>query len=730
MARSRNARSIVFPSLLLVLAAAILGLPSACTAQKTAPAAPQAKAAAPRLVYPEARVVDVADDYHGTRVPDPYRWLEDPDSEETRAWVKAECDLTFPWLHAIPQRKKILARLTELWNYEKFGLPRKEGGRYFFTRNDGLQNQSVLYWTASLEAEPKVLLDPNTLSEDGTVALAGLAVSRDGKYAAYGISRAGSDWTEFFVREVDTGKDLPDHLQWIKFSGASWDAEGKGFYYSRYDAPEEGEGLRQANYFHKLYYHALGTDQARDRRVYERTDHKDWNINGTVTPDGRYLLIVVGKGTDRRNLVFYKALDGTDGKVKPLVPEFEAQYRYIANDGPLFWFYTDLDAPMGKVIALDLEHPEKDALPTVIPEAKEALRDVGMVHDTFIASYLKDACTQVKLFDRKGRFLRELPLPGLGTAGGFTGKRTDTETFFRYTSYTDPGSIYRLDLETGACTLFRRSPLHFDPADYVTERVFYRSKDGTRVPLFLSYKKGLERNGRSPTLLYGYGGFDIAITPHFSVANLVWMEMGGLYAVACIRGGGEYGEAWHEAGMKHKKQNGFDDFIAAAEWLIREQYTSTPRLAIAGGSNGGLLVGACMVQRPDLFGACLPAVGVMDMLRFHKFTIGWAWVSDYGSPDDPEDFKYLYAYSPYHNIEDGVSYPATLILTADHDDRVVPGHSFKFAARLQAAQGGDAPILIRIQRKAGHGGGKPTAMRIEEAADRLAFLVKVLHMEE
>lgn len=679
--------------------------------------------------YPAAPLSEQTDNYHGTEVKDPYRSLEDPDTPETRAWVEAENALTFGFLEKIPARAALRARLTELWNYERYGMPSRKGERYFYGRNDGLQNQGVLYVSEGLDGTPRVLLDPNTLSEDGTVALAGYSISEDGTRMAYGLSQAGSDWTEWHVRNVDTGEDLADHLKWVKFSGASWAKDGSGFYYARYDAPPPGEELQQANYFQKLFFHAVSTAQDADVLVYERPDEKEWGFGGYVTEDGDYLIIGIRQGTESKNRVFYKPLTAPDAPVVELLNEFDAQYGFMGNDGPLFWFRTDKDAPRGRVIAVDTHSPDPAGWQTLIPEAAETLNGVGVVGEQFVANYLKDAATLIKFYTLNGEFVRDLGLPGLGSAGGFGGKRTDTETFYSYTSYTVPGTIYRYDVPTGVSTVYRQSNVAFDPAAYETTQVFCPSRDGTRIPLFLTHKKGLTLDGTNPTYLYGYGGFDVSLTPSFSPGQVVWLERGGILAVANLRGGGEYGQAWHEAGKKANKQNVFDDFIGCAEWLIAHKYTSTPKLAISGGSNGGLLVGACLIQRPDLFGACLPAVGVLDMLRFQKFTIGWAWTSDYGSSDNPEDFAYLYAYSPLHNIKPGTAYPPTLITTGDHDDRVVPAHSFKFAAALQAAQSGDAPLLIRIETRAGHGAGKPIAKVIEETADRWAFLVKVLGME-
>ncbi len=680
------------------------------------------------FVYPKARRCDQVDDYHGVKLLDPYRWLEDPDSAESRAWIEAENKLTFGFLEAIGQRPAIKKRLTKLWNYEKHGTPYKKGGRYFFSKNDGLQNQSVLYTMTSLAGEAKVLLDPNKLSEDGTIALTGYAISEDGRYMAYGLSRAGSDWHEWKVREIETVRDLDDHLEWVKFSGASWTHDGKGFFYSRYPEPSEKTKLQDANYYHKLYYHRIGTPQSQDVIVYERPDQKEWGFGGSVTEDGRYLIIDVWKGTERKNLILYKDLTKPGGPVVELIGEFEAEYGFIGNDGPVFWFRTDLSAPRGRVVAIDTRKPEGSNYKTLIPQTSDTLRSVSAVGNHFVANYLHDAHSKAKVFDLAGRFVRDVVFPGIGSGGGFGGRLDDPETFYSYTSFTVPRTIYRYDVSTGKSEVFRRPKVDFDPTGYETRQVFYESRDGILVPMFITHRKGLKLNGQNPTYLYGYGGFNIAITPSFRVSNLVWMEMGGVYAVANIRGGGEYGKEWHDAGKKLEKQTVFDDFISAAEWLIANKYTSTPKLAIAGASNGGLLVGACMTQRPDLFGACLPAVGVMDMLRFHKFTIGWAWTSDYGSAENPVEFKALFAYSPLHRISPGTAYPATFITTADHDDRVVPAHSFKFAATLQAAQSGLAPTLIRIQTKAGHGAGKPTTMRIEEAADKLSFLVKTLDM--
>ncbi|MEO0848017.1 MAG: prolyl oligopeptidase family serine peptidase [Cyanobacteria bacterium J06648_1] len=681
------------------------------------------------LIYPDTERVAQSDNYHGLEVKDPYRWLEDPDSDATKQWVQAQNEVTNGYLATIPARDRLKQRLTQLWDYEKYGIPFRRGDRYFYFKNDGLQNQSVLYTLKSLDEEGAVLLDPNALSADGTVALAGLSISDDGQWLAYGLSTAGSDWVEYRVREISTGKDTADHLQWIKFSGASWTKDHQGFYYSRYDEPNEQTKLEDVNYYQKLYYHRLGTDQAEDTLIYHRPDQKEWGFSGGVTEDGKYLIISVWLGTDSKNLVFYQNLEQPDSKVIELINEFTASYGVIDNDGDTLWVQTDLEAPRGKVIAINLNQPEPSNWQEIIPEAPETLESVGLLNNQFVADYLQDARSQIKIFSLDGSLVREVELPGIGSAGGFGGKRHDTETFYTFTSFTTPPTIYRYDMTTGTSKLFRRPQIDFNPEDYQTEQVFYPSQDGTKIPMFITYKKGIELDGNNPTYLYAYGGFNISLTPSFSISNVVWLEMGGIYAVPNLRGGGEYGEAWHQAGMKDQKQNVFDDFIAAGEWLIAQKYTSKSKLAIAGGSNGGLLVGACMTQRPDLFAAAIPAVGVLDMLRFHKFTIGWAWCAEYGSPDDAADFKTLYAYSPLHNLKEGTAYPATMITTADHDDRVVPAHSFKFAAALQAAHTGDNPVLIRIETKAGHGAGKPTSKIIEEAADKWGFLMANLGMK-
>lgn len=681
------------------------------------------------IKYPQTEKTNHVDIYHGVAVPDPYRWLEDLESPKVKAWIEAQNKITFGFLESIPERQIIKNRMTQLWNYERYGVPYKKGTRYFFSRNDGLQNQNVIYTVEKLDGAPRILIDPNVFSKDGRVALSGLSITEDGKLAAYGISTAGSDWQEWRVRNVETGEDLSDKIEWVKFSSAAWTKDGKGFFYSRFDKPEPGAKLTQVNYYHKLYYHRVGSPQEEDKLIYHRPDQKEWNFYPETTDDGRFLIISSSQGTSPKRRIFYLDLTDPNAQVQPLLTDFDAAYDFIDNDGNVFWFRTDLNAPRGRVIAIDITKPQRENWREIIPQANETMTGVSVVGNRFIVTYLKDARSQVKVFTLDGKFEYEVELPGIGSVSGFSGKRDDPETFFMFTGFTTPGTIYKLNVATREVAVFKKPKLLFNPEDYETIQVFYNSKDGTRVPMFITYKKGMKLNGKNPTLLYGYGGFNISITPSFSVPNLVWMEMGGIYAVANIRGGGEYGEEWHQAGTKLKKQNVFDDFIAAAEYLVANKYTNPKRLAIAGGSNGGLLVGAVLNQRPDLFGAALPAVGVMDMLRFHKFTIGWAWVSDYGSPDNPEEFKAIYAYSPYHNIKPGAKYPATLITTADHDDRVVPSHSFKYAAALQSAQAGKAPILIRIETRAGHGAGKPTSLLIEESSDRLAFLVHTFKMK-
>ena len=684
----------------------------------------------PAVVYPETRKVEQVDDYHGTEIADPYRWLEDPDSENTEAWVDSQNEVTQAFFETIQSRESIRERLGELWNYAKFGLPEKRAGRYFYEANDGLQNQASLYVSEGLEAKGRLLLDPNELAEDGTVDLASWEVSPNGKLVALAFASAGSDWREWRVLDVGSGEMLEDHVLWSKFSGASWAEDSSGFYYSRYAEPGEGETFTAANYFHKVYYHQVGTAQAADRLIYERSDEKEWGFDAQVTDDGRYLAMTVWKGTLSQNQFFYLDLEGSGGVVE-LLTGFEAEYLFIGNEGSKFYFLTDQQAPMRRLIAIDVERPEPENWQEVVPEAEVVAQSVNLVGSHFLISYLKDAQSVVKVYGLDGGWIRDVQFPGIGSASGFAGRPDDSETFYSFQNFTTPSTIFQYNAESGKSQVFKQAEVAFDPSQFETRQVFYESKDGTRVPMFITVKKGLKLDGDRPTLLYGYGGFDISITPRFSVTNLAWVERGGVYAVANLRGGGEYGREWHEGGMLDKKQNVFDDFIAAAEWLIEHDYTCPKKLGIYGRSNGGLLVGAVMCQRPDLFAAAVPGVGVMDMLRFHRFTIGYAWTSEYGCSDDAEQFKTLVAYSPVHNLKSGTRYPATMVMTADHDDRVVPAHSHKFAATLQDCQADDGPpCLIRIETSGGHGAGKPTAMQIAESTDLLAFLSKALGVDE
>ena len=677
--------------------------------------------------YPETRKADVVDELHGTQVPDPYRWLEDDNAEETKAWVTAENRVTEDFLNTIPQRGEIRKRLADLWNFERTGSPQEFGGKWFFTHNTGLQNQSVLMVSDSMDGEGRELLDPNKLSKDGTVSLAHYEPSEDGKLLGYSISRGGSDWNEIFVRDVATGKDTEDHLQWVKFSGISWAKDGSGFYYGRYDEPAAGAALTQKNEFQKLCFHKIGTPQSEDKLIYERKDQPRWSIGGGLTEDGKFLIIHLAEGTDPKNRVFYKDVSKADSPVVELLNKGDASYDFIGNEGDVLFFSTDLDAPQHRVIAIDVTKPERESWKEIIPQGKDLLQGVTSVGGRLVCEYLRDAKSAVTVHDLSGKLIREVQLPGIGSAGGFDGREKDKETFYSFTSFTDPGAIYRYNLETGESKLWKSPKVGFDGSAYETKQVFVPSKDGTKVPVFIVHKKGIKLDGSNRVLLYGYGGFNISLGPSFSVGRAVWLERGGVFALANLRGGGEYGSDWHLAGTRLKKQNVFDDFISAGEWLVKEKYTTPSKLAIQGGSNGGLLVGACLTQRPDLFGAALPAVGVMDMLRFHKFTIGWAWEQDYGSAENPEEFKALIKYSPYHSVKPGTRYPATMVTTADHDDRVVPAHSFKFAARLQECQAKDGPpVLIRVDSSAGHGAGTAVSKMIDRTADEWSFLESVL----
>ena len=681
--------------------------------------------------YPETKKVDQVDVYFGTEVEDPFRWLEQDvrESDDVRDWVTSQNEVTFDYLESLPGRQAIEQRLTELWNYARWGSPFEVGGRWFQSRNDGLQNHSVIYMSDSpdLNGDWKVFMDPNTWSDDGTVALGGLSFSDDGRYAAYGIQDGGSDWRTWKIRDVETGEDLPDTLEYLKFTGVSWDAKSEGFFYSKYPDPKPGEKFTSLNLENKVMYHRLGTDQSQDYVVYWRPENPNWNYGSYATEDGNWLVIQISVGTDDKYRVYLKDLTKPYAAPIPVIDEFENSYGYIYNDGPVFYMTTDYQAPNKRVVKIDVRNPSKENWVEIIPERKEPLQGANFVNNMLVCSYLRDVKTAVDIFTIDGRPVRSVELPGPGSAGGFGGEPTDTETYYSFSSFAMPPSIYRYDMITGESELYWRANVDFDADRYTTTQVFYPSKDGTMIPMFIAHRKDIDLDGTNPTLLYGYGGFNISLRPSFSITRAAWMEMGGVYALANLRGGGEYGREWHEGGKKLNKQNVFDDFIWAAEWLIDNGYTSQDKLAIQGGSNGGLLVGACMAQRPDLFGVALPAVGVMDMLRFDEFTAGRYWTDDYGSSKESEAmFRELKRYSPLHALKDGVSYPATLVTTADTDDRVVPGHSFKFAARLQEAHNGNDPVLIRIETRAGHGSGKPTAMRIEEIADIYAFTLKNL----
>jgi prolyl oligopeptidase len=714
--------------------------PSACAvalcafAMSSAFAATQLAAQSP-LHYPIARKSDQSDTYFGTTVADPYRWLENTDSPETKQWIEAENALTFQYLASIPERASIKDQLTRIWNYPKYNVPVKRGKDYFFTENSGLQNQAVLYVQHGLKGVRKMVLDPNTLSSDGTVALGVWDATENGKYLAYAVAAAGSDWEEIRVRDVEKGTDLSDTLRWVKFSNIAWTKDHKGFFYSRFEEPKSENALLAKNTGQKLYYHYLGEPQAKDRLIYERPDHPQWGITATVSDDGEYVIIYVSDGTNPNNRIFFIDVSNP-GKPKinnpmvTLIDDEEAENRVIDNAGDVFFLQTTQDAPMGRVVAVDINKPAKKYWRTLIPEGGDKMVDVELIGGHFVVHTLKDAHSELAIYALRGNRVAGVSLPGIGTITAISGKPNEWEMFYSYASYLQPASIFRYDLEKRTQSPFEVAKVSVDSTAYETKQLFASGKDGTKIPIFVTARKGLTLDGSHPTILYAYGGFDINMTPAFSPAMLQWVTMGGVYAVAVIRGGGEYGRAWHEAGMLAKKQNVFDDFIASAEYLISQKYTSSKKLAIRGGSNGGLLIGAVETQRPDLAAVALPAVGVMDMLRYQKFTIGGAWAPEYGTSDDSTQFKTLYAYSPLHNIKPGTSYPATLITTADHDDRVVPGHSFKFAATLQRAQAGPAPILIRIDTKAGHGGGKPTSKQIDLATDELAFTVKNLGMSQ
>ncbi|HEX2326881.1 MAG TPA: prolyl oligopeptidase family serine peptidase [Chloroflexota bacterium] len=699
-----------------------------------------------RPAYPPAPRGDVVDDFHGTPVPDPYRWLEDPDAPQTVAWVEAQNSLTASFLGQGDVRERLRERLTRLWDYPRYGVPQREGQRYYYWKNSGLQNQPVLYAQPRLDAPEAAVLDPNALSPDGTAAVLNLRFSRDGRRAAYGVSRSGSDWQDLHVRNLEDGSDFPDVIRWCKFAGIAWAPDARGFFYNRFPEPGTVAPEDESN-FQRVYWHTLGTAQEADRLVYERPDFKELGFAPHATDDGAYLTLHVWRGTEPENRFYYAPLDphiptpsgvarsasstpaGAPGgatAIVRLLDEADARYDFIDNAGSLFYFVTDLDAPRGRVIAIDVQRPQREHWREIIPQGDDPIDQATLIHDQLIVVTLHDVHHRVQRYSRDGTLLGEIPLPGLGTVAGISGRREDAEAFLGFTGYLDPLTTLRYDFASGEVTTLRAPELDFDASLYETRQVFYPSKDGTRIPMFLTHRKGLALDGDNPTLLYGYGGFNISLTPAFTVHRLAWLEQGGLLAVANLRGGSEYGEAWHQAGILERKQNVFDDFIAGGEWLIANGYTRRERLAIQGGSNGGLLVAACETQRPDLFGAVLCQVPVADMLRYHRFTVGRYWTTDYGNAEaDPEHFRFLSSYSPVHNVRPGTAYPPTLVTSADTDDRVVSAHAKKFAAALQAGQGGEAPILLRVETKAGHGAGKPTTKQIEEQADLYAFLFLV-----
>ncbi|MBP6064778.1 prolyl oligopeptidase family serine peptidase [Bacteroides sp.] len=679
-----------------------------------------------KIVYPETAKVDTVDVYFGTQVPDPYRWLENDTSSATAAWVAAENQVTNDYLSKIPFREQLLKRLTELANYEKIGTPFKKHGKYYFYKNDGLQNQSVLYVQDTLDGEPRVFLDPNKLSDDGTVALTGLSFSKDGKYAAYTISRSGSDWSEVFVMDVATGQLLEDHIEWAKFAGPSW--RGDGFYYSAYDAPKKGKEFSNVNENHKVYYHKLGEPQSADKLVYQNPAFPKRFYSAGTSEDER-ILFFYEAGAGRGNNLFMQNLTKPDSKIVQLTTDFEYSYSPIEVIGDKMYLYTNYGAPKGRVMVADIDKPLLANWTELVPESEAVLSGSQVIGNKLFLTYDKDASNHAYVYDLDGKLMQEINLPSLGSVG-FSGDKDDKECFFGFTSFTTPGTVYKYDVDKNSYELYRAPKVNFNADDFVTQQIFFTSKDGTKVPMFLTHKKGLKKDGSNPVFLYGYGGFNVSLNPGFTTSRIPFLENGGIYAQVNLRGGGEYGEAWHVAGTKMQKQNVFDDFIAAAEYLITDKYTNSNKIAIVGGSNGGLLVGACMTQRPELFKVAIPQVGVLDMLRYHKFTIGWNWASDYGTSEESKEmFEYLKAYSPLHNLKPGTTYPATLITTADHDDRVVPAHSFKFAAMLQACNDGTNPTLIRIDSKAGHGAGKPMAKVLEEQADTYGFIMYNLGMK-
>ena len=714
----------------LLVAAALLQASGCGNGDETIAVSDSDSRSVESLDYPETPTVEQTDNFHGTEVADPYRWLEEDvrESDDVRGWVEEQNEVTFAYLATIDERAAIERRMTELWDYERYYLPQKAGDRYFYRYNDGLQNQEVVLTQTDLAAEPELLIDPNLWSDDGTVALAAYYPSPDGSHVAYLVQDGGSDWRAANILDVASGEVLDERLEWLKFTALSWAGDGSGFYYSRYPATSDEDKFQSLNKNMAVYFHTLGTDQSDDRLVYAIPEQPDWGPRATVTDDGAHLVITISIGTDSRYQIAYQDLRVADSVPTTLIEGFDYDYTLVGNVGDELYFRTNNGAPRNRLIAINPATPEPQYWREVLPMGDDVLDVVTLVGGHIVTQYMQDAWSVVTVMDLDGNRVRSVDLPGIGTASGFYGRFDDPETFFSYTSFNSPGVVNRFDVATGEVSEFRSPDVAFEPDDYIVEQVFYRSKDGTRVPMFITHHKDIEIDGQRPTLLYGYGGFNISLQPAFNVTRLAWMEMGGVYAVANLRGGGEYGREWHKAGTKLNKQNVFDDFIAAGEYLIENDYTNPDKLAIFGGSNGGLLVGAVTNQRPELFAAAIPAVGVMDMLRFHRFTAGRFWTDDYGSAENADEFAALYAYSPYHNVKAGTEYPAILITTADTDDRVVPGHSFKYAAAIQEAQGGDKPVLIRVETRAGHGAGVPTEKVIEDYADRWAFLLRNLDM--
>ena len=690
-----------------------------------------------KLIYPTARKDSIADIYHDTKVRDPYRWLEDPNSPETLTWVEKQNKLTSDFLAAVPARDKIKTRLTHLMDYPRYSAPHKQGGRYFFWKNEGLQNQFVLYVQETLESPLRIVINPNLLSPDGTIAITTAAVSEDGKLLAYALSASGSDRQEIKIRNIDAGQDYNETLQWCRFTEIAWKHDHTGFFYNRFPAPNTVPPQDQTNY-NRVYWHKLDTPQSQDQLIYEDPNNKELDFSPLITEDGKFLILHVYHGTDPNNRIYYCPVESTGPFIK-LLDHADARYDFIGNVNSVFYFHTDLDATRGRIIAIDINSPARDNWKTILPQTDDVIDYVTLVNNSFVVAYMHDVHHQLKIYALDGAFMREISLPALGTVADLSGKQYDTEMFFSFTSFLLATTNYRYDLSatrpadlsTGDLSVIQKPQIDFDPSGYETKQVFFHSKDGTRIPMFITHRKDLPLDGNNPTLLYGYGGFNASLNPFFSSSTLLWLDMGGVYAVANLRGGGEYGETWHQAGMLDKKQNVFDDFLAAAEWLIQNKYASPKKLAIRGGSNGGLLVATCMLQRPDLFGAVICQVPVTDMLRYHKFTVGRYWIPEYGSAEAAlEQFKYLYAYSPLHNVKRGVEYPPILVTSADTDDRVVPAHAKKFVATLQAKAAGINPILLRVETKAGHGAGKPISKIIDEQTDIYSFLVKTLNLPD